>query len=76
MCVLFFPGQIKTNAVLDVESKQHYWLTVYAQDHGVVPMHSRLEVSTRNILSLFVLFLIVSINFIFLVKKSMSNIKK
>ncbi|KAF4525613.1 hypothetical protein B566_EDAN001212, partial [Ephemera danica] len=31
-------------AVLDRESKKHYWLTVYAQDHGVVPLHTRLEV--------------------------------
>jgi protocadherin Fat 1/2/3 len=32
-------------AVLDLESKRHYWLTVFAQDHGVVPLHARLEVS-------------------------------
>lgn len=41
----FFLGQIKTSAVFDVESKPHYWLTIYAQDHGVVPLSSRLEVS-------------------------------
>lgn len=45
-CFVFLvAGQIKTLAVLDVESKPFYWLTVYAQDHGVVPLHSRLEVS-------------------------------
>ncbi|XP_029031863.2 fat-like cadherin-related tumor suppressor homolog isoform X7 [Osmia bicornis bicornis] len=37
-------GNIKTKAVLDVESKRGYWLTVYAQDHGVVPLSSSLQV--------------------------------
>ncbi|KAJ9581852.1 hypothetical protein L9F63_003807, partial [Diploptera punctata] len=37
-------GNIRTLAVLDLESKRHYWLTVFAQDHGVVPLHARLEV--------------------------------
>ncbi|KAG8293581.1 hypothetical protein J6590_013727 [Homalodisca vitripennis] len=36
-------GHIKTLAVLDAETKAHYWLTVYAQDHGVAPLSSRLE---------------------------------
>ncbi|XP_023710181.2 protocadherin Fat 1, partial [Cryptotermes secundus] len=40
----FVAGNIRTMAVLDLESKRHYWLTVFAQDHGVVPLHSRLEV--------------------------------
>ncbi|XP_051157574.1 fat-like cadherin-related tumor suppressor homolog [Leptopilina boulardi] len=35
---------IKTKAVLDVETKRGYWLTVYAQDHGVVPLSSKQEV--------------------------------
>ncbi|XP_065345647.1 fat-like cadherin-related tumor suppressor homolog isoform X4 [Cloeon dipterum] len=37
-------GNISTLAVLDRESKKSYWLTVFAQDHGVVPLHSRIEV--------------------------------
>ena len=30
--------------VLDRETATHYWLTVYAQDHGLVPLNSRIEV--------------------------------
>ncbi|KAF5307382.1 hypothetical protein FQR65_LT07099 [Abscondita terminalis] len=37
-------GVIRTLSVLDVETKPHYWLTVYAQDHGVVPLYSSVEV--------------------------------
>ncbi|XP_064610099.1 protocadherin Fat 1-like isoform X2 [Liolophura sinensis] len=37
-------GTIRTNQVLDRETASHYWLTVYAQDRGVVPLHSRLDV--------------------------------
>lgn len=37
-------GTIKTSAVLDVETKDHFWLTVFAQDHGVVPLYSSVEV--------------------------------
>ncbi|XP_031780785.1 fat-like cadherin-related tumor suppressor homolog isoform X4 [Nasonia vitripennis] len=37
-------GNIRTKAVLDVEAKAGYWLTVYAQDHGVVPLSSKLQV--------------------------------
>ncbi|KAK1119816.1 hypothetical protein K0M31_012894, partial [Melipona bicolor] len=40
---IFERGNIKTKAVLDVESKRGYWLTVYAQDHGVVPLSSSLQ---------------------------------
>ncbi|XP_063239987.1 LOW QUALITY PROTEIN: fat-like cadherin-related tumor suppressor homolog [Bacillus rossius redtenbacheri] len=40
-------GNIRTMAVLDAESKQHYWLTVVARDHAVVPLHSALEVFVR-----------------------------
>ncbi|XP_053598514.1 fat-like cadherin-related tumor suppressor homolog isoform X2 [Microplitis demolitor] len=36
-------GNVRTKAVLDVESKEGYWLTVYAQDHGVVPLSSQLQ---------------------------------
>jgi hypothetical protein len=28
----------------DAETKSHYWLTVCAQDHGIVPLHSCCEV--------------------------------
>ncbi|XP_052793607.1 protocadherin Fat 1-like isoform X3 [Mya arenaria] len=37
-------GTIMTSQVLDRETATHYWLTVYAQDHGLVPLHTRLEV--------------------------------
>ncbi|KAK9754794.1 Cadherin domain [Popillia japonica] len=37
-------GVIKTLAVLDIETKPHYWLTVFAQDHGVVPLFSSVEI--------------------------------
>ncbi|XP_076227334.1 FAT atypical cadherin kugelei isoform X9 [Nomia melanderi] len=37
-------GNIRTKAVLDVETKRGYWLTVFAQDHGVVPLSSSLQV--------------------------------
>ncbi|XP_044007072.1 fat-like cadherin-related tumor suppressor homolog isoform X2 [Aphidius gifuensis] len=36
-------GNVRTNAVLDAESKSGYWLTIYAQDQGVVPLHSQLQ---------------------------------
>ena len=39
-----FAGTICTSQVLDRETATHYWLTVYAQDHGLVPLHTRLEV--------------------------------
>ena len=37
-------GQIRTLAVLDREAKESYWLTVYAMDHGAVPLYSELQV--------------------------------
>ncbi|KAI5702448.1 hypothetical protein M8J75_000237 [Diaphorina citri] len=37
-------GNIRTSTILDVETKTHYWLTVFAQDHGVVPLHARTDV--------------------------------
>lgn len=42
-------GVIRTLATLDIETKPHYWLTVFAQDHGVVPLFSSVEVSTHFI---------------------------
>ena len=43
--IIFFPsGIIRTSEVLDRETTPHYWLTVYAQDHGAVPLHSTIEV--------------------------------
>ena len=44
--MLHFPitGTISTSQVLDRETTTHYWLTVYAQDHGLVPLYTRLEV--------------------------------
>jgi len=41
-------GNIRTRAVLDVETKRGYWLTVHAQDHGVVPLSSSLQVSFND----------------------------
>ncbi|XP_024085354.1 fat-like cadherin-related tumor suppressor homolog [Cimex lectularius] len=35
---------IRTTSVFDTETKTHYWLTVVAQDYGVVPLYSTLEV--------------------------------
>ncbi|XP_017769468.1 PREDICTED: fat-like cadherin-related tumor suppressor homolog isoform X4 [Nicrophorus vespilloides] len=37
-------GVIRTLSVLDFETKPHYWLTVFAQDHGVVPLYSSVEI--------------------------------
>ncbi|GLV44546.1 kugelei [Carabus blaptoides fortunei] len=37
-------GWIRTSATLDVETKAHYWLTVVAQDHGVIPLRSSIQV--------------------------------
>ena len=41
---LFPPGVIQTTEELDRESTPHYWLTVYAQDHGAIPLHSVVQV--------------------------------
>lgn len=49
---LLISGTIRTMAVLDLESKPHYWLTVCAQDQAVVPLHSCVQVSiSTNLLS-------------------------
>nr|XP_023018375.1 fat-like cadherin-related tumor suppressor homolog [Leptinotarsa decemlineata] len=37
-------GNIRTLAVLDIETKGFYWITIFAQDHGVVPLFSSVEV--------------------------------
>lgn len=37
-------GNIRTTVKFDAETKSHYWLTVCAQDHAVVPLHSCIEV--------------------------------
>lgn len=44
---VFVAGCIKTTAILDIETKDHYWLTVFAQDHGIVPLFSSVEVSVN-----------------------------
>ncbi|CAL8343872.1 unnamed protein product [Arctogadus glacialis] len=37
-------GVIYTTDSLDRETKDSYWLTVYASDHGVVPHYTSIEV--------------------------------
>lgn len=37
-------GTIRTAEVLDREPEQRYWLTVYAQDRGAVPLYSYIDV--------------------------------
>ncbi|CRK90602.1 CLUMA_CG004304, isoform A [Clunio marinus] len=37
-------GNIRSMVKFDAETKSHYWLTVCAQDHGIVPLHSCIEV--------------------------------
>jgi hypothetical protein len=39
-------GTIRTRAVLDRETTPHYWLTVVAQDHGIVTLSASIEVSS------------------------------
>ncbi|KAG8253291.1 hypothetical protein J6590_096233 [Homalodisca vitripennis] len=39
-----YTGVIRTISTLDAESESHFWLTVFAQDHGMVPLRARLEV--------------------------------
>ena len=41
---LSLPGVIRVATQLDRETEASYWLTVYAQDHGTVPMSSSVEV--------------------------------
>lgn len=40
----FSTGVIYTADVLDRETTKSYWLTVYATDHGVVPLYATIEV--------------------------------
>lgn len=40
----YIVGIIRTTRVLDCESASHYWLTIYATDRGLVPLHARHEV--------------------------------
>ncbi|KAK2155346.1 hypothetical protein LSH36_242g04005 [Paralvinella palmiformis] len=42
LCMTY--GNIRTTEILDRETQSHYWLTIYAQDHGTVPMSSMVEV--------------------------------
>ncbi|XP_041116042.1 protocadherin Fat 3-like [Polyodon spathula] len=37
-------GVIYTADILDRETKDSYWLTIYATDHGVVPLYTTIEV--------------------------------
>ncbi|XP_058884470.1 protocadherin Fat 3-like isoform X3 [Acipenser ruthenus] len=37
-------GVIYTADILDRETKDSYWLTVYATDHGVVPLYTTIEI--------------------------------
>ncbi|XP_066555366.1 protocadherin Fat 3 isoform X3 [Amia ocellicauda] len=37
-------GVIYTTDMLDRETKDSYWLTVYATDHGVVPLYATIEI--------------------------------
>lgn len=51
-CILMAPlrsslsstGVIYTAGILDCESKDAYWLTVYATDRGVTPLSASVEV--------------------------------
>lgn len=40
----FLLGVISTADILDRETTESYWLTVYATDRGVVPLYSTIEV--------------------------------
>ena len=42
--LLFYSGAIRTRAVLDRESQANYWLTVVAQDHGIVSLSTSIDV--------------------------------
>jgi hypothetical protein len=37
---------IRTLTPLDRETTAHYWLTACAQDHGLVPRHTCVQVTT------------------------------
>jgi len=40
----FSAGVIYTADILDRETTRSYWLTVYATDHGVIPLYTTIEV--------------------------------
>lgn len=42
--VFMYAGNVRSMVKFDAETKSHYWLTVCAQDHGIVPLHSCCEV--------------------------------
>lgn len=42
--VIPFPGVIRTVTPLDREAVPHYWLTVAAEDHGLVPRYTTVQV--------------------------------
>lgn len=42
--VNFFVGVIRTLTPLDRESVPHYWLTIAAEDHGLVPRYTTVQV--------------------------------
>lgn len=42
--LFFVTGIISTQEILDRETNNHYWLTVYATDQGIVPFSSFVEV--------------------------------
>ncbi|KAK2518910.1 hypothetical protein Q9966_014163 [Columba livia] len=44
MLHLSIEGVIYTADILDRETTKSYWLTVYATDHGVVPLYTTIEV--------------------------------
>ena len=44
LCVVCVAGTIRTRQVLDRETSPHHWLSVIAQDDGLVPFNTRLEV--------------------------------
>lgn len=41
-------GVIRTTTTLDAEVDTHFWLIVYAEDHGLVPLRGTLEVRLIN----------------------------
>ncbi len=44
LLLFFVTGIIRTQEILDRETANHYWLTIYATDQGIVPRSSFVEV--------------------------------
>ena len=44
LCICLFSGNIRTTEVLDRETQSYYWLTIFAQDRGTIPLSSMVEV--------------------------------